>query len=1391
MLLLQLIIYITIKVVHMMNFYKVFTGLFLLISSFSLAQTWNFDNTDEGWDFRRVTPTPQANSLLLTTTSGNNPYLSYNAAGINASVNTHLTLKVKSGVNGPDFLRIGFPYSGTTWTGIPISNGDTEFQTYIIDLSTFPAWTGTQDEITIMFRVDDGTSSGGIYNAIGNTFEVDEVTFSPNPLASATEYYVDLDNGSDNALGTATSPLKTIEFATTQAAQNNVPNVYIKSGTYQLEDTIEITALANQTVTLSPEPNGYVKLFLSKLRGFRLFQNAKNITITGFELDGNSNAVEHYNILSTYVWKPENFTTLSGGGIAIQVEEAEDILISNNYIHDFYQKAVNIEDGRYVKVQGNIITNIANTSLSGGHGIMRQQGAGSFPDPDDPNKYRWDIDGNMLLNVHQRIYSWVPAKGYMNWTLDEGKPILIDETPDHDFDMKARIKDNIVAFFKIDGIRIKATNNLEIFNNSLYSRDTHADGITDTANEYNPADHNNRPPFENLNVSNNAVDVSPTNQAYELNDGDASAGSSFTNNYAGSGLIIPSTAGTAGSIPFFQSPNTGNFNLTDNTLTNVGIDPTIYSDLLDRANYFGVEIKNSNWENDNLKNSQTLLDNVPGVEDGIANNETVFTDAGQYALSDLEYNRVRKAFYFTPNTTWLADKGVTASVLNQRSELNAYDGKYEIIVAEEYSDWYDDILINNLRDTNGDGTGDTPYARVRYGASVLAQDKVFKDDMLHVAEIESLIDYTQVEAENYTVTIDGDLLVDFKIAPSGYEFYDLIVANSIVTNNTAPDIFDDVKIENYNGTYTLEIITTSTPQVLRLTLTDETAPIIWQNQAWSNTTGPVATDNVIVDDHLDITADFTCNDLIVYEGKQVNIAPTQTLQVNGDLITAGHVTFESDASGTGRFGPFTGNIDEAGDFTVENFIPLGKRAFRFLASPINTEGYINNNWQLDTHITGSSTGSNGFDATNTGNPSMFLFNNQQASGSGWEAVASTREQKLEVGKAYRILIRGDRNVNLNLPSADNMNAAVNLKSTGTIVTGTQVFNDSSEPAINNTTNLNTDGFSFLGNPFVSPVNWNTLNKTGLSGTYWVWDPNMGSATERGRYVAYNGVINSNPSSQVDEHIQTSQSFFVKNTLPGTAGTIEFAESDKTDTYNSVFRPASTVSKLEVSLFPDVVITASSYPLDAAVAIFDNAYSNGVDSYDSDKLMAPGENISYNDLGRFLAINARAIPQNGHELPLQLTNLNPNTDYKFQLNTELIDPAMQIVVVDNVLNTSTVYDVNQLVEHTFRTGATVTMNRFKIIFETTLSTSEQDLSMVSLFPNPASETSSFYLSGFENASNSIEVQLYTTTGQFIAVEQEQVTGDTYKVTPSVTLSRGVYLIKVNHEERSKTFKLVIE
>lgn len=797
---------------------KIYLLLLILTNLTINAQSWDFNNVDglNGWTTFRLNDNYTASHIILSTNGQNNPRFEQSSANVDADVKKFAIVKMRVATGGPTFLRVQYGSNNGDYSATAINTGTSGFETYYINM-TDNNWTGTFSDIKLWFRENDGTDGGGTHNSNNVAIDIESIEFVDNIYSGATELYVDLESGNDNSIGTSASPLKSITYALNTAAENNIANVYVKSGTYNLTSSIDITAAATTPIVLSPEPGGSVTINTIAQRGIRIYDGASNIEIKGFEINGQSNNTDHWVFVSQYVWLPQTTTdAITGGGIGFRIEEGENIKITNNHIHDFYQKAINIEDGRYVKIEGNIINNIGLTSLSGGHGIMRQQGFGSFPDADDPNKYRWEIDGNLIFNVHQRIYSWVPWKGYLNMTLDEGKPILIDETPNHDTGMKARINNNVVAFSKIDAIRLKPTNNLEVTNNTVYTRGHHADGITDTANGFDAGTYGT--PFLNFKANNNAVDVYDQKQTYELGDSDTSTGSSYSNNYGAFGTINPNNAATIVNATLFNDPDNGDFSLSDGSLTNVGINPTVLTSLINRANSFSVNIQDDFWEHEHLKMMQTLWDNVPGLEDGIANNESVFTDAGTYDISDLEFNRGRKALYFAVNTTWKSDNGVTNAVLNQGNGLDQYDGMYEIIVPEEFSDWYDDVIANHLNSSNN------PYDRIRYGASVLAQDKVFQDNVLHVVELENTSEYTQTEGDGFNVTLDGDILIDFKYTPVGDEVFDLLIANDIT------NAFNNITIEGYTGTYTLEIVDEAPNKILRLTLTSSTLSTTEFNQ---------------------------------------------------------------------------------------------------------------------------------------------------------------------------------------------------------------------------------------------------------------------------------------------------------------------------------------------------------------------------------------------------------------------------------------------------------------------------------------------------------------------------------------------------------------------------------
>ncbi|HAN39110.1 MAG TPA: hypothetical protein DCQ29_09445, partial [Chitinophagaceae bacterium] len=135
------------------------------------------------------------------------------------------------------------------------------------------------------------------------------------------------------------------------------------------------------------------------------------------------------------------------------------------------------------------------------------------------------------------------------------------------------------------------------------------------------------------------------------------------------------------------------------------------------------------------------------------------------------------------------------------------------------------------------------------------------------------------------------------------------------------------------------------------------------------------------------------------------VALSGALNLTGNLrISAGtfntnnNLTLRSTATGTARINQVTsGGI--TGSVTVERFLPAkAVRKSIFLASPVTQR--INQGWQQQIHITGAvgacpnADATTGFDATITGNPSMFTYNDANATGSKWVRIANTLNTNL-------------------------------------------------------------------------------------------------------------------------------------------------------------------------------------------------------------------------------------------------------------------------------------------------------------------------------------------------------------------------------------------------------------
>jgi hypothetical protein len=599
--------------------------------------------------------------------------------------------------------------------------------------------------------------------------------------------------------------------------------------------------------------------------------------------------------------------------------------------------------------------------------------------------------------------------------------------------------------------------------------------------------------------------------------------------------------------------------------------------------------------------------------------------------------------------------------------------------------------------------------------------------------------------------------------------------------------------QNFTISNGASLVTTGTVTI------DYSGGTLTNNGTITNTDGTLSFSGPVTFDGAGTTN--TNNFKVAHSGTSLlsnRIFVTGTLTISdGTLNANNNLTLVSNATGSAVIAPVLGSI--TGKVTVQRYIALGKRAFRFLTPSVTTDDFISNNWQLGTHITGSTSGANGFDTTVSGSPSLFTYDNQKASGTGWAAVASTNATNLNAMQGYRILIRGDRTGTLiTQATAANMNVPITLTATGTVTTGTVTFNSSSTPVpINNTSNSTTDGYSLIGNPYVNTVNWNSLTKSGLTDAYYVWDSNMGTSDQRGRYVAYSTSTNvtSNPDSSVNQYIQPGQAFFVKNTTLGTAGSITFNESDKLGTnINNYYRsPNSDLSRLELQVYQTSELALGGFPIDAAVSVFDNQFTNAVENGDVVKLSTGIENISFVNNNRALAINARPQVVATDELLVQLQQFQPNRNYTFKTKFTNFDSSSTPYLVDTYLNQYIALANNGTTNFVFTTTADALSygaNRFKIVFQNiVLNNPDFNAANIVVYPNPVTNNQ-FNIVIPSNAIGEVSVKLINTIGQ-IVYQTKTEAQNTITISPTNILAHGLYFVEITNQGKSSIKKITVQ
>ena len=506
--------------------------------------------------------------------------------------------------------------------------------------------------------------------------------------------------------------------------------------------------------------------------------------------------------------------------------------------------------------------------------------------------------------------------------------------------------------------------------------------------------------------------------------------------------------------------------------------------------------------------------------------------------------------------------------------------------------------------------------------------------------------------------------------------------------------------------------------------------------------------------------------------------------VQGTLDAAGKITLKSSATKTAIVELSSGGV--INNLVVERYIPA-RRAFRFVSSPVTTSTSIKANWQengantanLGTHITGTGGISNGFDATATDNASMFTFTN---STSAWVAVTNTNGL-LTAGNAYRLMIRGDRTIDLtqNAPTATN----TTLRTKGSLYIGSKTITD---------LNQNTDGYSLIGNPYQSPVNMKTVldNATNLNATYYyVWDPKMAT---RGAYVTGTLASGANniSGSQINQYLQPGQACFVKtNTTATTSMHFEEAYKYTTTTNEGVFRLASSAQeKIQLTLYNSASMALQGAALDGLLVFFDANETNTLDGNDAGKFSNLDETMATLNGTKSLSIESRNLPIATEVIQLTMTQYRVSNYTLVMEGTN--NSSLPCYLYDSLLQTYTAIPYNGSISYSFSVDASNALssasNRFQLVFANpNLGMDNPNNILFTLSPNPSN--GNFTLALPEYMQDAL-LTVYNNLGQIVFTEQLLQAG-LHQISAANRLSSGVYYVKVTQDNKSLTKKILIK
>ena len=417
----------------------------------------------------------------------------------------------------------------------------------------------------------------------------------------------------------------------------------------------------------------------------------------------------------------------------------------------------------------------------------------------------------------------------------------------------------------------------------------------------------------------------------------------------------------------------------------------------------------------------------------------------------------------------------------------------------------------------------------------------------------------------------------------------------------------------------------------------------------------------------------------------------------GILYADSNLTLLSDASNTSRLATVPSGANVLGKVMVERYIP-SRRAWRLMTAPVTDASTIYQTWQNNgVYAAGRGLLISGPTGTGMDNTHAYSLKEWDVSSQTLLPVTNTTVPISPTtngsadNKGYFVFIRGDRcGCNFIIPNTN----TTTLTSIGGLQVGTQTFTASS-----------TGGqYTLIGNPYASPIDFNSVSRTNLVKRFYVWDPLLNTL---GGYVTLDDIDNdgtftkSVSGSGQTKQIQSSQAFFVETNSSG-AASLTVGETDKSTTNNSnVFRPLSGNGTESIRADLYLLNTDSSIVLaDGSVAEYNSMFHDIVTNEDALKFTNINENIGMLRYGTTLSIERRPFITLRDTLFFKIWKTTQR-NYQLQITVNNIDqPGLLAFLQDSYLATSSLVNLsgNTTVNFTVdANAASAASNRFRIVF----------------------------------------------------------------------------------------------